>query len=301
MRPSSSTSATTFSTSASPPTPLAPPTMTSDASGRSQRGQRAHGDVHPLQRLDPPDEQQHRLRTQPQPERAAGPHPVPGREEGVLDAGRHDLHPARRVAVVPPELALLLRAAHADGVGTADDLHLGQLPPRGLGVTPLGLHPGQGVEGADQGQVQLVLDAVAGHPGQPVVGVDQVGAAGSLQVGDDGGRELAHHVEQPLLRQVGRARRRCGRPGAPARRPPRPAGRRPTDARRWWCRPRPAPAPTTARGRRRSCRRCRPRRAAPAATSASRASPAAARSPQRLVARRHSHRASARSTASCWH
>jgi hypothetical protein len=117
----------------------------------------------------------------------------------VLDARRDDLDAARRVAVVPPELPLLLRAADADGVRAADDLHLGQLAPRRLRVATLGLDPSQGVEGADERQVHLVLDAVAGHAREPVVGVDEVGAVVTAQVVDDAGRELPDDVEEPLL------------------------------------------------------------------------------------------------------
>ena len=46
-----------------------------------------------------------------------------------------------------------------------------------LGVAGLGLHPGQGVEGRHQRQVELVLEAVAGDARQPVVGVEGVDVA----------------------------------------------------------------------------------------------------------------------------
>jgi hypothetical protein len=69
-----------------------------------ERGEGAHGDVDALERLDPPDEQQHRLGPQAEAQRTAGSHAVTRGEERVLHARRHDLDPARRVAVVPAEL-----------------------------------------------------------------------------------------------------------------------------------------------------------------------------------------------------
>ncbi len=111
------------------------------------RGQRAHRDVEALERLDPADEEQHRLVAQA--ERTAGAPLVAGREERVVHAGRDELDPIGRRAVVVDEIVGLDRVGGGDGVGAPDD--------RGLGVGPLvpardrprlGLHPGEGVEGA---------------------------------------------------------------------------------------------------------------------------------------------------------
>ena len=99
------------STSASPWGPLGPPTMTSRASGWSaaQRGQGAHGHRHPLERLDPADEQQQRP-VLGQGQRPSGLAPVAGTEEGVVDAGGHDADPGRVGAVQLGDLGRLDRA-----------------------------------------------------------------------------------------------------------------------------------------------------------------------------------------------
>ena len=52
----------------------------------------------------------------------------------------------------------------------------------GLGVAGLGLDPGERVEGRHQRQVELVLEAVAGHARQPVVGVEGVDVAAAREV-----------------------------------------------------------------------------------------------------------------------
>ena len=185
--PSSSISACSAATSPSPSWPLAPPTISSSASGRRSCGQRPHRDVGCLQRLDAADEQQHR-RVDGQVERTAGATAFAGREERVLDAGRDDLDATLRVAVQAAELALLLGAADADGVGAGDDLVLGAVAPLGLVVAALGLHLGQRVERADERDVELVLDAVRDQAAEEVVGVHDVGRAIVLQVVDDRGR-----------------------------------------------------------------------------------------------------------------
>jgi hypothetical protein len=133
-----------------------------------------HVDSHPeaLEGLDPADEQQHRLL--PQSEGAAGPPLVARREEGVVHAGRHDLDAIGRGVVEDGQLALLGGAGGADHVRAPDDRGLGLGPALGLGVTVLGLDPGEGVEGRHQGQFEAVLQLVAGQARQPVVGVDHV-------------------------------------------------------------------------------------------------------------------------------
>ena len=96
--------------------------------GPIQLGERPHGDIGALQRLDATDEQQHRRHRWAGRARCV-PRRVAGREEGVLDARRDDLDLAGRLAVQPAELALLLGAADADRVGAADDLGLGTFAP----------------------------------------------------------------------------------------------------------------------------------------------------------------------------
>ena len=68
------------------------------AAGRAGQGADRH--VGRLERLDPPDEQQHRA-VGGQAERAPGAAPVAGGEEGVLDGRRDDLDAPGGVAVQP--------------------------------------------------------------------------------------------------------------------------------------------------------------------------------------------------------
>ena len=174
--PSSAARRRAAAASASPSTPLAPPTMTSTASGmRRQRGEGADGHVGRLQRLDAPDEQDDRP-VDGQPDGAPRAGPVAGGEEGVLDGRRDDLDAPGRVAVQAAELALLLRAADADGVAAADDVGLGPVAPRRLEVAALGLDPGQRVERRHERHVEGVLEAVPDDAAQPVVAVDDVDA-----------------------------------------------------------------------------------------------------------------------------
>ena len=97
-------------------------------------------------------------------------------EEGVVDPRRDD---ADAVGVRPVERGDLLgldRARSQNGVGAVDDGRLGLGPAVGhvgfdLFGHRLGLDPVQRVEGADQREVELVLDDVTGEPREPVVGV----------------------------------------------------------------------------------------------------------------------------------
>ena len=145
------------------------------APGLEQLGQGLDGHVGALERLDPPDEQEEAT-IERQAEGAAGLGPVAGAEERVVDPGRHDADARRLAAVERRDLLGLDRARGQDRIGAVDDGRLGLGPPVGhvrlhlLGHR-LGLHPVERVERADQRQVQLVLDHVAGQPRQPVVGV----------------------------------------------------------------------------------------------------------------------------------
>ena len=109
----------------------------------------------------------------------------------MLDTGRDDLDPARRLAVQAAELALLLGAADADRVGATDDLGLGSFAPFRLEIAAFGLHLGQGVERADERQVELVLDAMRDESAEPVVGVQHIGGRVVLDVVDHRVAELA--------------------------------------------------------------------------------------------------------------
>ena len=136
---------------------------------------------------------------------------MPGPEEGVVDAGRHDADPPGLAAVQRGNLLGLDRARRQHGVGALDDGRLGLGPPvRHVGLDLLGhrlrLDPVEGVEGAHERQVQLVLYDVPRQAGQPVVGVDggvgQVGAALRPARGhglEHPSGELVHHRRQGLL------------------------------------------------------------------------------------------------------
>src|SRR4029079_605638 len=97
-------------------------------------------DVGALQRLDATDEQQHG-RVERKAECVACTAALTGRQEGVFDTGGDDLDLARRLAVEPQELTLLLGAADADRVGATDDLGLGAFAPLRLPVDGLTLQP----------------------------------------------------------------------------------------------------------------------------------------------------------------
>ena len=189
-------------------------------------------------------------------------------------------------AVERGDLVGLDGARRQHGVGALDDGRLGLGPAVGhVGLDlfghRLGLDPVEGVERADQRQVQLVLDHVARQPGQPVVGVDRRVGQASPSVPPD--------------------------PAAAAMRPSTPAVNSSTTAGRdslgthssgpagTWCTRRPGSTSTTggrsgdqarvntsqahagagqgrasAPGRRRSCHRRRPCRAGPGGTCAGR-------------------------------
>ena len=182
--PRSATSVSMRSTSACALAAAGPADHDQRGVGPAKRGEGAHRDVEALERLDATDEEQHRTVAEREVgEGAPGPGPVAGREEGVVDAGRHDLDARRVGAVEPHELVGLGRAVGEDGVGAADDLGLGPTRRPGLGVAGLGLHPGEGVERRHQRQVELVLEPVPGDARQPVVGVEGVDVAEPSQVG----------------------------------------------------------------------------------------------------------------------
>ena len=114
-------------------------------------------------------------------------------------------------AVERRDLVGLDRARGQHGVGAVDDGRLGLGPAvRHVGLDLFGhrlrLDPVERVEGADERQVQLVLDHVAREPRQPVVGVHRgVGQlAGGRRRGhavEHAGRELVDHRGQRLLGQ----------------------------------------------------------------------------------------------------
>lgn len=125
----------------------------------------------------------------------------------MLHARGNDLDATLRVAVQPAELALLLGAADADGVGAGDDLLFGTMAPLRLQVAAFRLHLGQRVKRADERDVELVLDSMRNQAAEEVVGMHHVGGRFVLEVVDDTVAELGEHAGQLLLGQVEGARR----------------------------------------------------------------------------------------------
>ena len=121
----------------------------------------------------------------------------------MVDAGRDDLDPLGDGVVEALELGRLVVGQGQDGVGAADDGGLGLGPLAVVVGGVLRLHPGQGVERGHQGQLELVLEGVAGKPRQPVVGVDEVGPEGALELEADAGGELVDVLDQVVDRQGG--------------------------------------------------------------------------------------------------
>ncbi len=163
--------------------------------------QRTNRDVRTLQRLDPTHEQHHRD-VVGQIERRPCAAPVTGGEERMLDARRDDLDLALRVAVQSTELLLLFGTAHADRIGTVDELGLGPIAPARFRVAALGLDPGERVERRDERDVEFVLDPVGDHATQPVVGVDDVGATVGGEVCEHALGELVDDLGERLLGEV---------------------------------------------------------------------------------------------------
>ncbi len=165
----------------------------------AQGGQGPHRDRRPLQRLYPADEEEQRALLG-KVEGAAGLLAVAGTEERMIDPGGHDADPGRVGAVQLVDLRRLHRAGGEHGVGAADDGGLG-LGPMVRGVcldlfgAGLGLHPVEGMEGRDEGQVHLVLDGVAGDAAQPVVGVH--GVEGEVLIGAEALRRV-HALEHAV-------------------------------------------------------------------------------------------------------
>ncbi len=140
-----------------------------------QLGQGLDGHVRALEGLDAADEEEEPP-TERQAERAPRLRTVPRAEERVVDARRHDTNAARFTAVERRNLFGLDAARGQDCVRTLDDGRLGLgTPVWHVGLDLFGhrlrLDPIEGVEGAYERQVQLVLDHVARQPREPVVGV----------------------------------------------------------------------------------------------------------------------------------
>ena len=175
----------------------------------AQLGKRLDGDVRALEGLDAPDEQ-HQTPVLGQPEGPAGLGTVARPEEGVVDARRDDADAAGVAAVERGDLVGLDRARRQHGVGALDDVRLRLGPAMGhVGVDLFGhgfsLDPVERVERANERQLELVLDHVAGQPRQPVVGVDGgVGTTCRVRRTGTGG----HQFEDPPRELVDDGRER---------------------------------------------------------------------------------------------
>ncbi len=166
----------------------------------------ANGDVGTFQGLDAADEQQHRP-IERQFQGSTRSRLVARGEEGVLDGGRDDLDAPVRLAIQPFELLLLRVAADADRIGACDDLLLGPIPPPRLRISAFRLHSSERVERRDEGDVEVVLESVAGNAAQPVVGVDGVDAGAGADVSEDEVVELIEHLGERFLGKVARSGR----------------------------------------------------------------------------------------------
>ncbi len=138
-----------------------------------ERGERADREVGALQPLDPPDEQQHprRVDAEPLARRVA----VAGKEDVVVDAGRHDFDAIERGVVQRCELRALVVRRREHQVGARDHFVLDPRAVLGVVVDAgFGLHPGERVERRDEREVELVLQPVRDRAREPVVAVQHV-------------------------------------------------------------------------------------------------------------------------------
>ena len=143
------------------------------ARGVSRWAQCLDREVDALERLDPSDEQQHGMCVEA--ERAAGSHPIAGREQGAIDALRNDHDPLRIGAVVAHELLAFLVGCRDDEIGAPYDLGFDPGSQGDLVVEAGGgAHAVERVERGDERQIELVLEPVADRARYPVVGVQEV-------------------------------------------------------------------------------------------------------------------------------
>ena len=167
----------------------------------AERGQRPNRNVGTLERLDAPDEQEHRS-VEVESERSTRSGLITRSEERVLDAWGDDLEAALWVAVVEAELIGFLVATHADGVSAVHDLGLGTITPWRFGVPMRGLHPSKGVECGDERHVELVLQPMPDHAAEPVVAVDHIRTFVSGDPIEHTVTELVGHLRQRLFGEM---------------------------------------------------------------------------------------------------
>ena len=136
----------------------------------------------------------------------------------MIHAGGHDVDPPWFAAVERRDLVRLDRARRQDGVGAVDDGGLGLGPAVGhVGLHllwhRLGLDTVEGVEGADERQVQLMLDHVPREAREPVVGVHRgVGQLARLQRGGHARQHARRElVDDARERFLGQCLERSGR------------------------------------------------------------------------------------------
>ena len=158
--------------------PPAAPGSPGSAGPPREEGESFHRDHEALQRLDASYEKYDRDvrgKTDGPPSLCL----VTGAEEGMVDSGSDDLDPGRVGPVQSDKLGRLDAARGQDRVRAT---HGGRLACGPSGSDPrlvfahLRLHAVQGVESRDEGQVEKMLQRVAGQGGEPVVGVEYVNA-----------------------------------------------------------------------------------------------------------------------------
>ena len=135
--------------------PRVRPTIASMASrpALAKSNQRLEGEVHPLERLESTDEEQHGS-VRVEPERPSGLGPVARGEERVLHARGARRARARARRCSSDELLRLDVATREHRVGAGEDRGLLVGAVLGLALEVVGLHPLQRVEGHDERHVR---------------------------------------------------------------------------------------------------------------------------------------------------
>ena len=110
----------------------------------------------------------------------------------MVHPGRDHLDTGPIGVVQVDELSNLLGAVGQQDVGAPHHLALGPDPGGRLCITALGLYPGEGVEGRDEREAQLMLQSVPRDRAQPVVGEDPVVARVGGQPGGHAVGKIVH-------------------------------------------------------------------------------------------------------------
>jgi hypothetical protein len=103
------------------------------------------------------------------------------------------------------ELRHFRRTVGENRVGTRDDFGLGLNSTLWFCIASFSFDAGKGVERRDQGQRQLVLEAMSDHARQPIVDMNRIGSIGTLQVTSNAVGKLVKNLGKVFLRKVKRA------------------------------------------------------------------------------------------------